>query len=930
MKKTFIKATSLFLAVLMLSGIAAMGFTAFAATEYTQDNYRYTVSGGKATLTKATSISGNVLVPDTLGGYPVTAIGTSAFLNCSEMTGITIPDSVVSIGSSAFENCYALAEFTVTAGVTSVGDSAFRSCTSLKKFNVESGNTVYTTDETGVLFSSDKTKIVSYPAGNGRVEYVIPAYVESVEKYAFAGSVHLEEIIWDDPEISFGIGAFSNCTSLVRVTVPEGTTHLSDWLFNACYSLSEVNLPESLESMGSGVFHWCTDLEYIELPSGLEEISNNAFRECERLRSIKIPDGVKIIRPNAFHQCYSLESVEIPESVTQIGNTAFYQCYSLKEITFPDGIKTIDGSVLRYCVNLESFSIPESVTAVNDEAFMDCRSLETLTIPENVKTLTGKVFANCVSLEKISVDSDNAYFTAGSDGILFDKTGTKLVYYPANKQQKVYTVPDTVTAIGQYAFGSAQNLATVVIPDSVTSVEAAAFYGLNIRDIYFEGTQEEWNMFAVAADTANLKATVHFNYNGTDHIHEYSQEITVTPTCSANGKKTYACSCGENTEITYYYNPSLMICLGMSVEWKDGETADCSEPGTRSFCCSECGYARAIRDTEKPEHNLSIDISESAIDFECEDCGHSYTEEISADAGYIRYISDGKERVHIYHTGDEIVVPPTPEKGELDFFGWADENGEIVQLGTMPDKNMVLTASFGTILEESNFGLTATFDEGCFDEDVTLSVNSSEKFNELGNISMPDGKEYFPTALFNIKMVNDKSETVQPNDGKTVKLRFPIPSGYNENDDFFVTHWLSDGTRETFSNNEKDLSSGRGIKRAVVENGYIIIEIGQFSEFAIHVKTRAAITKLPSKTSYYYRENINLSGIELEVMNSDGTLEKVTDTSKMTVSGYDYSKVGTQTVTVEYEGNTVSFDVTVSYAWWQWIIRILLLGFLWY
>lgn len=917
------KLISVFLAAALLFGISAMGISAFAATVYTEGEYSYTVSNGEATITKAAGVSGKVTLPATLGGYPVTAIGGSAFVNNVAITETVIPDSVKTIGSSAFEGCTALAKINIPASVTSIGSSVFRSCTDLEKITVEEGNPSYTADETGVLFSKDKTKIVSYPAGNKRTEYVIPDYVTEIERYAFAGNKNLEEIIWNNPDLILGLGAFSYCTSLTRVTIPEGTTHLSDWLFNACFSLSEVNLPESLETIAAGAFHWCISLEHIELPSGLKELGNNAFRECEGLKSITLPDGLEAIYPNAFHQCYSLESINIPESVTYIGANAFYQCFSLKEITFPEGIKTVFGSVMRYCDKLEKVNLPESVVAINDESFMDCRSIKTLSIPKNVETVTGGAFINCAALEKISVDADNAYFTAGSDGILFSKDGAKLVYYPANKQQKVYTVPDTVTSIGTYAFCSAQNLATVVIPDSVTTIEAAAFYGLNIRDIYFEGTQEEWNAFAVATDTANpVKANVHFNYNGTDHVHEYSQAITTEPTCSGNGTKSYTCSCGESTEISYHYTTGKMMCLGVSYESVIVEDADCSAAGTRNLCCDKCGNALAVRETAKPEHSMNISVSDSAIDFECTDCGYAYTEEIPADAGYVYYKGDERERAHIYHTGDKIVTPPTPEKEGYTFFGWKDESGNVVELGTMPDKNMILTASFGKILEAENFGVTATFDEGCFDEDVSLSVKELSGESKLGDFYVVDNEIYSQVGLFNIKMVNDSDKVVQPNSGKKVTVKFAIPEGYTEHNIFAISHWKSDGTREKFTTENSD--------GARIENGYIIIEVGEFSEFSIHVKSSAAISKLPSKTAYNYKEGIDLSGIELTVTKDDGSVEKVTDTSRMTVSGYDSSKIGEQTVTVECEGSSAQFTVSVNYAWWQWIIRILLLGFLWY
>ena len=106
----------------------------------------------------------------------------------------------------------------------------------------------------------------------------------------------------------------------------------------------------------------------------------------------------------------------------------------------------------------------------------------------------------------------------------------------------------------------------------------------------------------------------------------------------------------------------------------------------------------------------------------------------------------------------------------------------------------------------------------------------------------------------------------------------------------------------------------------------------QFTSNTKPVATKLNIVKKPSKTTYTYRNDtsVNLSGLELEVVYSDGTKKTVTDTSGCKVSGYSAKPVGSKTVTVEYEGVKATFDVTVKYAGWQWIILILLFGFLWY
>ena len=117
---------------------------------------------------------------------------------------------------------------------------------------------------------------------------------------------------------------------------------------------------------------------------------------------------------------------------------------------------------------------------------------------------------------------------------------------------------------------------------------------------------------------------------------------------------------------------------------------------------------------------------------------------------------------------------------------------------------------------------------------------------------------------------------------------------------------------------------------AVIKNGKLVFSSAEFGEFAVFIRSETSIKTLPAKLSYNYKDSLDISGLELEVTDENGNKKTVSDTSKMKVSGYNPKKVGTQTVTVEYEGATVTFNVTVSYAWWQMIIRILLLGFLWY
>jgi len=283
----------------------------------------------------------------------------------------------------------------------------------------------------------------------------------------------------------------------------------------------------------------------------------------------------------------------------------------------------------------------------------------------------------------------------------------------------------------------------------------------------------------------------------------------------------------------------------------------------------------------------------------------------------------GEEKVEYSVAFGEKIPHPDMKKYEgVELAEWLDSNGEPAEIpSAMPANNIEFTAKLRYITVSEEFDVTVTFDDDCFSENVDLSIREINGESKLGDIYMVGSTSFRQVGFFNIKMINENEEPVQPVNGKKVTLRFPIPVGYGNNNEFLITHWLTDGGRERFSTEDGS---------AVIENGYIIISVGEFSEFSIHVKSMAKITKTPTKTSYAYREKLDLSGIEFTIKKNDGTIRKITDASKLNVKGFDPMTVGEQVIMVDYNGECASFTVTVNYTWWQWIIRILFLGIFWY
>ena len=184
-------------------------------------------------------------------------------------------------------------------------------------------------------------------------------------------------------------------------------------------------------------------------------IDHNAFENCSALKSITIPASVTIIGIGAFNDCINLESVTFAtgSNLEAIGDRAFIRCTKLESVTFADN---------------------SMLNTIGEDAFHDCTALTSITIPASVTTIEGNAFRGCTSLQAFNVDENNQKYSS-EDGVLFNKAKTILRQYPAGKSETSYTVPSSVTTIGQEAFYGSANLTAITIPDGVTTIGYDAF-----------------------------------------------------------------------------------------------------------------------------------------------------------------------------------------------------------------------------------------------------------------------------------------------------------------------------------------------------------------------------------------------------------------------------------------------------------------------
>lgn len=176
----------------------------------------------------------------------------------------------------------------------------------------------------------------------------------------------------------------------------------------------------------------------------------------DNIRSAVIKDNITSIGDWAFSECGNLSSIVIPNSVISIGNHAFSRCYSLASVTIPSLAESIGVQAFFACFNLASLTIPSSVS------FIDYSQ-------------KNSPFDYCHSLTSINVDANNINYSS-EDGILYNKDKTVLCTYPPGKSGSSFSIPASVTSIGDGAFVRCSNLSSVIIPNSVTSIGDYAFF----------------------------------------------------------------------------------------------------------------------------------------------------------------------------------------------------------------------------------------------------------------------------------------------------------------------------------------------------------------------------------------------------------------------------------------------------------------------
>ena len=463
-----------------LSSIAAYrqadgwkNFTNYYGGEMIADGITYRINEKKEAMVAAAETSlTEANIPSAVefegNQYAVTKINDKAFSDNTNLTAVSLPESLTTLGIRAFGGCQSLKTIKIPSKVTAIPDRCFVYCSSLESVTIPEGVTTIGS----YAFQSCKLNALTLPESLetigsyafsfcGLTELVIPEGVLVIDQDAFLGNYSLKNLILPSTITSIGNEAFRDNDNLQSIICNAATPPaLGD---NAFRSNISIKVPMASIVAYRQAVGWKNFTNYY----GGEMIADGiTYRINEKkeamvaaaetsLTEANIPSAVEFegnqyavtkINDKAFSDNTNLTAVSLPESLTTLGIRAFGGCQSLKTIKIPSKVTAIPDRCFVYCSSLESVTIPEGVTTIGSYAFQSCK-LNALTLPESLETIGSYAFSFCGLTELVI-----------PEGVLVIDQDAFL----GNYSLKNLILPSTITSIGNEAFRDNDNLQSII------------------------------------------------------------------------------------------------------------------------------------------------------------------------------------------------------------------------------------------------------------------------------------------------------------------------------------------------------------------------------------------------------------------------------------------------------------------------------------
>lgn len=575
---------------------------------------------------------GDVTVPNTFGGIPVTKIADGFVYN---------------------QRTTAVKSITVSEGITEIGDNAFRDY----RYSVYLPSTI--TKIGGNAFYGSK-------AVSGTL--VLSENVKSVGGYAFYDCESITRLVVRSEKTTFGYKSFGLCSALETVELPANSCKLGDYMFSGCTKLQKITGAEKIRTIPTGAFYGCTALDTEKLIADAEIINGYAFYFCTQIQSVTFNDNLTQIASYAFYKCSGLEEVTLGQNVVSIGRSAFSSCNKLKKIVFNDKLKSIGEAA--FCnIGITELVLPDSLETLGRQSFIGCNSLERAVLPEKITTIPVSCFSFCPSLQSVTakgrineVEGCGFEYCEKLTEINFWDTLTVVGSLAFKGCVLLESAPfEIIRHINNNAFEGCTSLKSVNLPDPRIFFNSEAFKGCTalteitvpeystVRDRVFEDctslekiTVMNWveldenvlnNCTALREihlftgfDTALNLGTIAENVkiygypgssaekyaaeNGCEfcpvdgHVHNFTVSVSEPKRCQIPAYYVYRCDCG------YYYDKKI---AGTEKQHHYSDfTVDkdptCTKPGVKSKHCF-CGQTRIeVTVIEPLGHTEVIDI----------------------------------------------------------------------------------------------------------------------------------------------------------------------------------------------------------------------------------------------------------------------------------------------------------------------------------
>ena len=359
--------------------------------------------------------------------------------------------------------------------------------------------------------------------------------VKSVGASAFSSCTGLTSVTIPNSVTSIGNYAFSGCKGLTALTFPNSVTSIGGYAFKNCTGLKSITIPNFVTSIGDGAFESCKGLTAVTIGNSVTSIGAQAFSSCTGLTSINIPNSVTKIGQNAFSGCTELISATIGNSVTSIGSFAFIDCTSLTSITIPNSVRSIGNRAFARCRSLTSVTIGNSVTSTGDFAFLECGGLTAVTIGKSVTSIGAGSFDGCRNIE--TVVSLNPTPPSGSFpsevylGTLYVPIGSESAYRNADGWKKFYEIiegtPDDVNKTCSLSVSSSKGGSVSFLDKTVKSSSETISVETGTAVTFFISADDGYRLLSLMVNGKDVTAGI---VDGKYTIEEINEATTITAT----------------------------------------------------------------------------------------------------------------------------------------------------------------------------------------------------------------------------------------------------------------------------------------------------------------------------------------------------------------------------------------------------------------